>query len=203
MQGNTRQAILERAIDLFSESGYQKVSVRDIAAAVGIKGASIYNHFSSKEDILSEIIGDCFKKIFRTLSLTPTKELLEKYRDSTFEETMDDIFAKFDPLDAPRMKKMYKIVSSEQFTNIKAATFWKYHAICGSVSRLRALFDDMVKTKKIPPINTLRAAEILIRLSFSYTYQFMHDIDGDDSESSISMYKLNDYIYDLIKRGEI
>ena len=49
---STKGKILNAAIELFSERGFDKVSMRDIAGMVGIKAASIYNHFSSKRDIL-------------------------------------------------------------------------------------------------------------------------------------------------------
>ncbi len=51
-----KEKILRIAIELFSKKGYSGVSVREIAAAVGIKAASIYNHYSGKEGILDEIV---------------------------------------------------------------------------------------------------------------------------------------------------
>ena len=51
----TRKLIFDASIMLFSTKGYEEVSVRDIANAVGIKPASIYNHFSSKDEILETI----------------------------------------------------------------------------------------------------------------------------------------------------
>jgi len=52
---STRDEILEKSLELFSENGYHGTSMREIAAAVGIKGSSIYNHFNGKEDIFSEL----------------------------------------------------------------------------------------------------------------------------------------------------
>ena len=43
----TKEKITETALDLFSQRGYDGVSVRDIARAVGIRESSIYNHFQS------------------------------------------------------------------------------------------------------------------------------------------------------------
>ena len=41
---------------LFKEKGYSAVTMRDLAHELGIKAASLYNHISSKQEILSEII---------------------------------------------------------------------------------------------------------------------------------------------------
>jgi AcrR family transcriptional regulator len=51
----TKERILDAAIDLFAERGYDRVSVRDIAAAVGIKESSIYKHYAGKDEILEKI----------------------------------------------------------------------------------------------------------------------------------------------------
>ncbi len=52
----TKEQILDAAIDLFSQKGYDAVSIRDIARAVGIRESSIYNHYKGKEDILDTIM---------------------------------------------------------------------------------------------------------------------------------------------------
>jgi AcrR family transcriptional regulator len=51
----TRRQILDSSLRLFSERGYARTSVRDIAQAVGITDAAIYYHFSSKRDLLRSL----------------------------------------------------------------------------------------------------------------------------------------------------
>ncbi len=51
----TRNLILESALELFADRGYEGVSVQDIAAAVGIKAASLYAHFPGKEGIFRDV----------------------------------------------------------------------------------------------------------------------------------------------------
>ena len=53
---DTKQVIVDSALELFSQKGYDAVSVADIAAAVGIKAPSLYNHFASKEAIFQAIV---------------------------------------------------------------------------------------------------------------------------------------------------
>lgn len=47
-----REDIASKAAEIFARDGYPNVGMRDIADAVGIRGASLYHHFPSKEDIL-------------------------------------------------------------------------------------------------------------------------------------------------------
>lgn len=54
---NTRRdEIIKTAAKLFKEKGYSAVTMRDLATAMGMKAASLYNHINSKQEILKAII---------------------------------------------------------------------------------------------------------------------------------------------------
>lgn len=55
-QEDTKQKILNKALELFSAQGYDSVSVGEISKAVGIKAPSLYNHFPSKQAIFDAIV---------------------------------------------------------------------------------------------------------------------------------------------------
>lgn len=55
-KSNTREEILEAALDLFSVNGYEATSISQLADAVGIRKASLYSHFVNKQDILDKIV---------------------------------------------------------------------------------------------------------------------------------------------------
>lgn len=68
----TRELILHAALRLFSERGYEGVSMRDLASEVGIRAASIYNHFSGKEDIFNCLLAEMenrYVKIIEALNI--------------------------------------------------------------------------------------------------------------------------------------
>ena len=52
----TNDKILDAAILLFSERGYEGTSMKQIAQSVGLTESAIYRHFKGKEDLLAEII---------------------------------------------------------------------------------------------------------------------------------------------------
>ena len=61
-QKDTKQKILDKALELFSTQGYDSVSVGEIAKAVGIKAPSLYNHFPSKQAIFDAIVESTAKQ---------------------------------------------------------------------------------------------------------------------------------------------
>ena len=52
----TREAILAAAARLFRYQGYHATTMRDIAQKSGVEAGSIYYHFQSKDEILSEVL---------------------------------------------------------------------------------------------------------------------------------------------------
>ena len=47
--GDRRTEIIETACMLFNKIGYNNVTMRVLASEIGVKGASLYNHISSKQ----------------------------------------------------------------------------------------------------------------------------------------------------------
>ncbi|TSD98059.1 TetR/AcrR family transcriptional regulator [Skermania sp. ID1734] len=89
-----RAAILNAAIHLFAEQGFTPVSMDDIGERVGIAGPSIYNHFSSKAEILAAAItrgnemlrGDMYRELKRATGPADALErLLYSYTAFVFE----------------------------------------------------------------------------------------------------------------------
>ncbi|MFT5751944.1 MAG: AcrR family transcriptional regulator [Flavobacteriales bacterium] len=56
LKSDRKSEIIHVAARLFRERGYSAVTMRDLATDLGIKAASLYNHITSKQQILSEII---------------------------------------------------------------------------------------------------------------------------------------------------
>ena len=61
-RGNTKQEILEASLELFSVQGFEATSISQIADAVGIRKASLYSHFDSKQAILNAIVKEVLEQ---------------------------------------------------------------------------------------------------------------------------------------------
>lgn len=57
----TRAEILELSVPLFAQRGYDGVSMRDVAAAVGFTQAALYYHFADKDQLYLDAVAYEFK----------------------------------------------------------------------------------------------------------------------------------------------
>ncbi|MGW9079579.1 TetR/AcrR family transcriptional regulator [Streptomyces kronopolitis] len=62
-RGNTHQRIQDVALELFSEQGYEKTSLREIAEKLEVTKAALYYHFKTKEDIVISLFQDLTRPI--------------------------------------------------------------------------------------------------------------------------------------------
>lgn len=79
--GETKRRILDAALTLFAKRGFEACTMRDIAAAVGIKAPAIYNHYSSKDEVLGaamqHILGRFFWSLLGPLEEEPVERWLQ------------------------------------------------------------------------------------------------------------------------------
>lgn len=89
-RGNTRQRIQDVALELFSEHGYEKTSLREIAEKLGVTKAALYYHFKTKEDIVISLFQDLARPIDELIAwaeeqprtLETKNEIIRRYHDA-------------------------------------------------------------------------------------------------------------------------
>ncbi|MYS24926.1 transcriptional regulator, TetR family [Streptomyces sp. DvalAA-14] len=89
-RGDTRRRIQDVALQLFSEHGYEKTSLREIAEHLDVTKAALYYHFKTKEDILVSIAEDLAGPVDELIAwaesqprtLATKQEMLRRYSDA-------------------------------------------------------------------------------------------------------------------------
>ncbi|MGN0620247.1 MAG: TetR/AcrR family transcriptional regulator [Porcipelethomonas sp.] len=124
----TKDKILDSALALFSEKGYDGVGVDLIAENAGIKGPSLYKHFKGKEDILSALIEKAesyYQSNFGSVR-SPIKT------PSSMEELIDLSLKRIRfTLHDPMIKKVRRMLTMEQFRSKRIALLTtKYNIDC-------------------------------------------------------------------------
>lgn len=117
---DTKEKILFNALEMFSQTGYNTVSIRDIAGAVDIKESSIYYHFKNKQDIFDSIVERYENHIkglmdilnTAVIDMDSTKQLSLSI---TFQVIKDYYFEKY--LFDPFCNQVMRLMMIEQFHN--------------------------------------------------------------------------------------
>ena len=65
----TLEAIRKAGVRLIFERGYEAMSLRQLAAEVGIQAGSLYNHISTKQDLLFDLVQEHINDLLRELDL--------------------------------------------------------------------------------------------------------------------------------------
>ena len=118
-RGNTKQEILEASLELFSMQGFEATSISQIAGAVGIRKASLYSHFESKQAILDALVEEVLEQ-YGKHSIFARKDW-EKNADSlprTSDEATQMILGQIRYiLHDPTISRARKMLVIEQFQN--------------------------------------------------------------------------------------
>lgn len=94
---NTKTKILEAMYALISEKGYDKTSIGQIADIIGIKKASIYYYFTSKEEILLALVQDLYKEDYAgKIREIKTKTTAAAYKEAIFTLGKDFVSSYFE-----------------------------------------------------------------------------------------------------------
>lgn len=180
---NTKQKILEEALNLFSQKGYEGVSIREIAAEVGIKGASIYNHFKGKEEIFYGIFEEMkrrYEDMAKELSISNENNAEAAERFIGLEEQemcylAKEFFSFF--VNDEFMVKFRRMLVSEQNRNEMAAKTLKEYYLDAPVMYQAGLFRLMQEQGAFLGYD----AETMALHFYSPVYYLLnrYDLEGD------------------------
>lgn len=154
----TKEKIINVSIDLFAEKGFKDVSVREIAAAVGIKASSLYKHYANKEEILESIFLLFKEKVGQ--ANFPEEEIRQYIQAVTPETYLNESFNQFKKIMwSPLAIKIAKIITKEQQRNHSVKAFFIQEIIEKPTQTMQSVFDMMIANGSIPVTNTQILAE--------------------------------------------
>ena len=90
----TRERILDIALDLFVDQGFDKTSLREIAERLGVTKAALYYHFKSKEDIVHSFTDDYFTEIDALLDWAKDQPRTEETRREILDRYVGIVLAR-------------------------------------------------------------------------------------------------------------
>ena len=184
---NTREKILIEALGLFSVNGFDAVSVRDIAQAVGIKESSLYNHFRNKQDIFDTILVEYsgrMESLFHSMQLTGEnmqftvdERTVNMYRNMAKEQFSFVAGQIFDYYFADQLNvKLRRLLTIEQYRNEHIGKLFRDLSFDGAIRFQSALFAALMQAGAFKQCDP----EMLALAFFSPIFLIFYKFDNDE-----------------------
>jgi AcrR family transcriptional regulator len=173
-----RDLILSRAEQLFSTSGYEGVSIRDIARACGVSNAAIYYHFANKQELYIQVLIAALTRMTESLTAAAQepgtcRERLERVaRTHACLALSKRSLAQFALRDLVSLgPEAIQQVLPHQHSRIPAA--------------IESILREGVETGEIRPLDTSLAAYVLLGMLNALNTQILLGLRDQPDEDSI------------------
>ena len=153
MSCETKEQIIETALELFSQNGFLGTSMSDIASQLKITKGALYKHYESKQQILEQIIERMAKldlerakkyempeteqKKFAEAYIHIPTEKIRKYSIAQFRHWTEENFS----------AKFRKMLTLEQFRSKKMSDIYQNYLGTGPLEYMTKIFKKMTKSK--------------------------------------------------------
>lgn len=198
-----RQQILEAALDVFAEEGFEGATTKEIAARADVTQGLIYFYFPSKEELFLAAYEHQAKLAFAHLHF-PTAEECGESPEIALRRAVSQFV---ETLDAPRSVCLMRIM-------MRVAAHGRDHGHIGAPSderrqhirdqaqiistNLRQYLDTQIACGTIRPVDTALAAQLFIH---SMMLTVMRRASGDESLAHLTRQQLVDNLVGIFLRG--
>lgn len=201
----TKEKILYMALELFSQSGYEGVSMRDIAAAVNIKGSSIYKHYKSKQDIFDSIVKYMEVRYDEAMSLFhlphgEASSVVDSYMNITADklyEIVYKIFLYF--LQDPYTSKFRRILMMEQYRNQVIGDTFKKIYFENALNFQEELFNVLMERGMLKKLD----AKSMALQFYAPIYLLICQYDSLDGKEEEAQEIIRRHVYQFLKLYEM
>ena len=200
----TREKIIYEALSLFSVHGYDAVTIRQIASAVGIKESSIYNHFTNKQDILNKIIDETLERYYDVLENIKlpeseddnVSELYDNITNDTFLDMCTKIFLFY--LKDDYISKLRRLLTIEQYGNKEIGETFRYVFIDRILETQRQVLQKFIDSGRFIAGDAYTMALHFYSPVFLLLYRY--DNCPENEEQAIKALKMHASQYNAIYR---
>lgn len=129
-QINTKEKILQTALQLFARRGFNAVSVRDISDKLGISPAALYRHYKNKQDIFEHI----FYRMEEKIVFPDNSEIagIREYAVSFFRLMTEDSFS----------SSFRKMLTLEQYRSNEMTQKYKEYLTEGPIEKIAGILSE-------------------------------------------------------------
>lgn len=146
MAGDTKERIIDVALELFAQSGYLGTSMSDIAKQLGITKGALYKHYTGKQEILDSIVERMNKMDYERaeeyeMPETEPDGFAETYMSTPIQNIRAYAMAQFDHWTKEHFSSNFrKMLTLEQYRDPKLAQLYHDYLATGPTEYMAAIF---------------------------------------------------------------
>jgi len=157
---DTRQGILDRALDLFAEHGFYGTSMRQIARAVGVRESALYHYFPSKQAIFHELTRDLGPGRMIQLASVDVSAMTEALGvEGVLRQLLDVLITTWS---TPQERKLFRVMVSEGLRLDAEGVIHPPQVMRKLRAIAAGLFRQFIEKKLIRPVDPEAAALALM-----------------------------------------
>ena len=141
MTNDTKERILDAALEMFSQNGYAGTNIRELSASLGLVKSGVYKHYESKEAIwnalLDQMVAYYGEHFGSPEHLPPVPDSLEGLVDMTMRMVNFTVHDK-------RISMTRKVLTLEQFRDVRARELATKHFLTGLTDMFTHVFTGMM-----------------------------------------------------------
>ena len=188
-----KEEIIEATLALAAENGLGTVSMQQIADKVGITKASLYNHFSSRDEIVNAMY-ECLRKASREKAYIGKTDYDMLDGDLPLEEILSGaVHSYIRIVSDPRMFLFYRIIMSERTISREAAEIMAKETKT-MIDSTKALFYAL-QVKGIADFGNVDSAAFSFAMAVHAIIDYQFDLEHAGLEAGRDM--MRDYIKDF------
>ena len=201
MSCETKEQIMEAALELFSQIGFLGTSMSDIASQLKITKGALYKHYESKQQILERIIEhmaelDLERAKKYEMPENEQKEFAEAYNHISAEKIREYSIAQFKHWTEEKFPSQFrKMLTLEQFRSKKMSELHQTYLATGPIEYMTEIFKKMTDSD---------VAARQLALEFYGPIFILYSIyDGAEEDAKKSVFiQLENHIENFIERLE-
>jgi TetR/AcrR family transcriptional repressor of mexJK operon len=159
---SSRQRIVDIARRLFIEEGYLGVSMQQIADIAGLRKASLYHHFRSKESLFADVMAELMDRILRDFAEVDLE-------DEPIEEQLRQIaLINYRQFDQPEIHRL----AMDFFKHVPESEHTEVHQRLRSMQSVFSdIFERAIERGELQPINPHYAATLFFHMMMALAHQ--------------------------------
>lgn len=194
---NLKEEIIRTSLDFIGQKGYESISLREIAAKIGVAHTAIYHHYKNKNDLLADIAANEFENLVASV-----KKRNARSNERSFERLFNygNMYVEYS-LENPNLFKLMLGKQPFELSEYPRLVALAAEALSYLVEIVKECQDDGIVKKGDPLKISLGIWSMSHGLAMLFIDNRIDTLSIYGFKKDFSTREITEYIFDVLKNG--